>query len=194
MVRLLCSCRRVSQMDLESASWQMVTLCLDPKRGFPSQMRLRFCMHAVRLVYVMVCVCFRVCEKSARLHAKCVSARAHTHILTVCCNHGHALRACTPQTHAGVYKQTTYHKQTKNQWARDDPAFTGLCFKIRTHACAQARTHSHTHTHRERESCVRYGSVLENSHARKQAFLQHTQTHTNSHTPTHTQSCAWYSY
>jgi len=49
---------RVSQMDLESASWQMVTLCLDPKR---------------------------------------------------------------------VYKQTTYHKQTKNQWARDDPAFTVLC-------------------------------------------------------------------
>ena len=46
---------RVSQMDLESASWQMVTLCIDPKR---------------------------------------------------------------------VYKQTTYHKQTKNQWARDDPAFT----------------------------------------------------------------------
>ena len=42
-------------MDLESASWQMVTLCIDPKR---------------------------------------------------------------------VYKQTTYHKQTKNQWARDDPAFT----------------------------------------------------------------------
>jgi uncharacterized integral membrane protein len=45
-------------MDLESASWQMVTLCIDPKR---------------------------------------------------------------------VYKQTTYHKQTKNQWARDDPAFTVLC-------------------------------------------------------------------
>ena len=49
---------RVSQMDFESASWQMVTLCFDPKR---------------------------------------------------------------------VYKQTTYHKQTKNQWARDDPAFTVLC-------------------------------------------------------------------
>ena len=48
---------RVSQMDFESASWQMITLCLDPKR---------------------------------------------------------------------VYKQTTYHKQTKNQWARDDPAFTML--------------------------------------------------------------------
>jgi len=49
---------RLSQMDFESASWQMVTLCIDPKR---------------------------------------------------------------------VYKQTTYHKQTKNQWARDDPAFTVLC-------------------------------------------------------------------
>lgn len=23
-----------------------------------------------------------------------------------------------------VYKNTSYHKQTKNQWARDDPAFT----------------------------------------------------------------------
>lgn len=26
-----------------------------------------------------------------------------------------------------VYKNTSYHKQTKNQWARDDPAFTVLC-------------------------------------------------------------------
>lgn len=47
------------QMDLEYTFWQMVYLCLDPKR---------------------------------------------------------------------VYKNTSYHKQTKNQWARDDPAFTVLCF------------------------------------------------------------------
>ena len=30
-----------------------------------------------------------------------------------------------------VYKNTSYHKQTKNQWARDDPAFivlqAGVC-------------------------------------------------------------------
>nr|XP_024360954.1 protein unc-50 homolog isoform X3 [Physcomitrium patens] len=26
-----------------------------------------------------------------------------------------------------VYQQTKYHKQTKNQWARDDPAFTVIC-------------------------------------------------------------------
>mmetsp|Transcript_58961 Transcript_58961/g.120718 ORF Transcript_58961/g.120718 Transcript_58961/m.120718 type:complete len:244 (+) Transcript_58961:401-1132(+) len=46
------------QMDLEYTFWQMVTLCIDPKK---------------------------------------------------------------------VYKHTTWHKQTKNQWARDDPAFTVLC-------------------------------------------------------------------
>lgn len=46
------------QMDLEYTFWQMVTLCIDPKK---------------------------------------------------------------------VYKHTTYHKQTKNQWARDDPAFTVVC-------------------------------------------------------------------
>uniref|UniRef100_A0A7S0NED4 UNC-50 family protein n=1 Tax=Hanusia phi TaxID=3032 RepID=A0A7S0NED4_9CRYP len=49
---------KYSQMDLENASWQMVTLCIDPKR---------------------------------------------------------------------VYKHTCFHKQTKNQWARDDPGFTVLC-------------------------------------------------------------------
>mmetsp|Transcript_5566 Transcript_5566/g.13500 ORF Transcript_5566/g.13500 Transcript_5566/m.13500 type:complete len:247 (+) Transcript_5566:3-743(+) len=31
---------------------------------------------------------------------------------------------CDPKR---VYKNTSYHKQTKNQWARDDPAFTVLC-------------------------------------------------------------------
>lgn len=25
------------------------------------------------------------------------------------------------------YRHTSYHKQTKNQWARDDPAFVVLC-------------------------------------------------------------------
>ncbi|KAJ1485848.1 UNC-50 [Baffinella frigidus] len=49
---------KLPQMDLEYTFWQMVNLCLDPKR---------------------------------------------------------------------VYKNTSYHKQTKNQWARDDPAFTVLC-------------------------------------------------------------------
>ncbi|OMO63276.1 UNC-50 family protein [Corchorus olitorius] len=26
-----------------------------------------------------------------------------------------------------VYQHTKYHKQTKNQWARDDPAFVVIC-------------------------------------------------------------------
>ena len=25
------------------------------------------------------------------------------------------------------YRHTSYHKQTKNQWARDDPAFVLIC-------------------------------------------------------------------
>lgn len=32
---------------------------------------------------------------------------------------------CTsPKT---VYRHTSYHKQTKNHWARDDPAFVVVC-------------------------------------------------------------------
>jgi hypothetical protein len=140
--RSLSSCRRVSQMDLESASWQMVTLCLDPKRGFPLPDAPALCMHAERLVYAMVCACG--CAKNVRDCMQNALARVRdTHIHTVWCNQRHALtRTCTPQTHAGVYKQTTYHKQTKNQWARDDPAFTGLCFKTRTHAQTHARVHA----------------------------------------------------
>lgn len=33
-------------------------------------------------------------------------------------------------THLSVnrrYRHTSYHKQTKNQWARDDPAFVVIC-------------------------------------------------------------------
>jgi hypothetical protein len=26
-----------------------------------------------------------------------------------------------------AYRHTSYHKQTKNQWARDDPAFVVVC-------------------------------------------------------------------
>jgi hypothetical protein len=116
-----------------------------------------------------------------------------THIHTVWCNQRHALtHTCTTQTHAGVYKQTTYHKQTKNQWARDDPAFTGLCFKTRTHAHMHARilTHSltrsitHSLTLSHAQSCVCYAGLCLKT--RTQAH-----THTHTHKPKHTQSCAW---
>ncbi|GKD00343.1 UNC-50 family protein, partial [Tanacetum coccineum] len=28
------------------------------------------------------------------------------------------------------YQHTKYHKQTKNQWARDDPAFIVICILL----------------------------------------------------------------
>ena len=35
------------------------------------------------------------------------------------------LQLCiSPKT---AYKHTSYHKQTKNHWARDDPAFVVIC-------------------------------------------------------------------
>mmetsp|Transcript_12831 Transcript_12831/g.42345 ORF Transcript_12831/g.42345 Transcript_12831/m.42345 type:complete len:255 (-) Transcript_12831:1013-1777(-) len=48
-----------------------------------------------------------------------------------------------------VYRQTTYHKQTKNQWARDDPAFVVLtCLLIAIAASAY---------------CIAFGSSLAHS-------------------------------
>lgn len=36
-----------------------------------------------------------------------------------------------------VYKQTSYRKQTKNQWARDDPAFVIItCYLVAMAAIA----------------------------------------------------------
>ncbi|GAY66608.1 hypothetical protein CUMW_250140 [Citrus unshiu] len=47
-----------------------------------------------------------------------------------------------------VYQHTKYHKQTKNQWARDDPAFVVICsllLSVATIAYCAAYDHSATH-------------------------------------------------
>ncbi|RYQ93726.1 hypothetical protein Ahy_B09g099966 isoform B [Arachis hypogaea] len=47
-----------------------------------------------------------------------------------------------------VYQHTKYHKQTKNQWARDDPAFVVICsllVAIATLAYCAAYDHSSAH-------------------------------------------------
>ena len=50
------------------------------------------------------------------------------------CIHGVALidalflaKAVVMPGEARRYRHTSYHKQTKNQWARDDPAFVIIC-------------------------------------------------------------------
>ncbi|CAN1192471.1 Protein unc-50 homolog [Linum perenne] len=48
-----------------------------------------------------------------------------------------------------VYQHTKYHKQTKNQWARDDPAFVVICsllLTVATLAYCAAYDHSASHT------------------------------------------------
>ncbi|CAN0878884.1 Protein unc-50 homolog [Linum grandiflorum] len=48
-----------------------------------------------------------------------------------------------------VYQHTKYHKQTKNQWARDDPAFVVICsllLAVATLAYCAAYDHSASHT------------------------------------------------
>lgn len=43
-----------------------------------------------------------------------------------------------------VYQQTKYHKQTKNQWARDDPAFVVICsFLLAVAASAFSAAYGH---------------------------------------------------
>ncbi|KAL8541491.1 hypothetical protein ACS0TY_002672 [Phlomoides rotata] len=47
-----------------------------------------------------------------------------------------------------VYQHTKYHKQTKNQWARDDPAFVVMCsllLSVSTIAYCAAYDHSTAH-------------------------------------------------
>ncbi|KAK4766395.1 hypothetical protein SAY87_008037 [Trapa incisa] len=47
-----------------------------------------------------------------------------------------------------VYQHTKYHKQTKNQWARDDPAFVVICIlllAVATLAYCAAYDHSTAH-------------------------------------------------
>ncbi|XP_050260996.1 uncharacterized protein LOC126705823 isoform X2 [Quercus robur] len=47
-----------------------------------------------------------------------------------------------------VYQHTKYHKQTKNQWARDDPAFVVICsflLTVATLAYCAAYDHSAAH-------------------------------------------------
>nr|GMD24410.1 protein unc-50 homolog [Ipomoea batatas] len=47
-----------------------------------------------------------------------------------------------------VYQHTKYHKQTKNQWARDDPAFIVICsllLIVATLAYCAAYDHSAGH-------------------------------------------------
>ncbi|EOX98360.1 UNC-50 family protein isoform 2, partial [Theobroma cacao] len=47
-----------------------------------------------------------------------------------------------------VYQHTKYHKQTKNQWARDDPAFVVICsllLAVATVAYCAAYDHSAAH-------------------------------------------------
>ncbi|CAI0445707.1 unnamed protein product [Linum tenue] len=47
-----------------------------------------------------------------------------------------------------VYQHTKYHKQTKNQWARDDPAFVVICsllLAVATLAYCAAYDHSASH-------------------------------------------------
>uniref|UniRef100_A0A7I4FE96 UNC-50-like protein n=1 Tax=Physcomitrium patens TaxID=3218 RepID=A0A7I4FE96_PHYPA len=44
-----------------------------------------------------------------------------------------------------VYQQTKYHKQTKNQWARDDPAFVVICsFLLAVAATAFCAAYGHS--------------------------------------------------
>lgn len=44
-----------------------------------------------------------------------------------------------------VYQQTKYHKQTKNQWARDDPAFVVICsFILAVAASAFCAAYGHS--------------------------------------------------
>jgi hypothetical protein len=46
----------------------------------------------------------------------------------------HMLQLCvSPRT---AYRHTSYHKQTKNQWARDDPAFVVACAGLLAAAAA----------------------------------------------------------
>ncbi|CAM8922678.1 unnamed protein product [Rhodiola kirilowii] len=48
-----------------------------------------------------------------------------------------------------VYQHTKYHKQTKNQWARDDPAFIVICsllLAVATSAYCAAYDHSAAHS------------------------------------------------
>ncbi|XP_056843612.1 uncharacterized protein LOC108806991 isoform X1 [Raphanus sativus] len=47
-----------------------------------------------------------------------------------------------------VYQQTKYHKQTKNQWARDDPAFIVICSLLLIVATlAYCATYDHSGSH-----------------------------------------------
>ncbi|MCO5577605.1 hypothetical protein L7F22_031436 [Adiantum nelumboides] len=47
-----------------------------------------------------------------------------------------------------VYQHTKYHKQTKNQWARDDPAFTVICsLLLAVAASAYCSAYGHSVAH-----------------------------------------------
>ncbi|XP_006296617.2 protein unc-50 homolog [Capsella rubella] len=47
-----------------------------------------------------------------------------------------------------VYQHTKYHKQTKNQWARDDPAFIVICILLLAVATvAYCATYDHSSSH-----------------------------------------------
>ncbi|KAF5937103.1 hypothetical protein HYC85_024609 [Camellia sinensis] len=47
-----------------------------------------------------------------------------------------------------VYQHTKYHKQTKNQWARDDPAFIVICsFLLAVSTLSYCAAYDHSTTH-----------------------------------------------
>lgn len=58
-------------------------------------------------------------------------AGRHTPVQRHGCRFGSAGPALLPTTIPSYcpprYRHTSYHKQTKNLWARDDPAFVVLC-------------------------------------------------------------------
>eukprot|EP00249_Psilotum_nudum_P011977 c23502_g1_i2 orf=203-952(+) len=56
-----------------------------------------------------------------------------------------------------VYQHTKYHKQTKNQWARDDPAFVVICsLLVGVAAAAYCAAYSESYTH----ACLAVLSVV----------------------------------
>lgn len=145
----LSSCRRVSQMDLESASWQMVTLCLDPKRGCPSQSGMLFSTHAARYL----CVCAARCQlvgvrEGVRdwfgnaLRARVLQVKTRTHP-----------RARTPQLQACINRpHITSRPKTSGR------AMTQL-LQVVARCCPRTRTHARVHVHHQTHA-------LTHSHAR----------------------------
>jgi len=93
-----CCCSRVSQMDLESASWQMVTLCLDPKSELYLHY-LHYFLGIFRNIWNII-TCIRICAcKNTRMY---VHVHPHTYTFTYAYRIVVYIHKCT-HTHAHTF-------------------------------------------------------------------------------------------